>query len=277
MKKTIVFSLLLCLLTTFTFAQHYYKDIISNKQLLKDMAAYRENKIRTITIKSFEDDRSPSEGFFCQKKLSKDYKKTELFTRSNISASSLFTSAFDEEGYLLSTHDSSDISVTTNKYMYDPKKRISSIQSSVRSRDDDFTNEIYEEHLYFYNDKDQPEKMIRVKNHSDSIVIAFAMDENGNVGIEKDTRSGTKFYYYYDAKNRLSDIVQANDSKIRPYPDYIFDYNSQGLLMQMTSTEEGSKNYYYVWKYTYDNGLRIREKCFSKEKRLMGSIEYEYK
>ncbi len=44
----------------------------------------------------------------------------------------------------------------------------------------------------------------------------------------------------------------------------------------MTTTEEGG-SYYYIWKYTYDNGLRLKEKCFSKEKRLMGTIEYEYK
>ena len=60
-------------------------------------------------------------------------------------------------------------------------------------------------------------------------------------------------------------------------PEYVFQYNnSAGLLSQMTTTEEGG-NYYYVWKYTYDNGLRTKEKCFNKEKRLMGSIEYEYK
>ena len=59
-------------------------------------------------------------------------------------------------------------------------------------------------------------------------------------------------------------------------PDYIFEYNNAGLIAQMTTTEEGG-SYYFIWRYTYDNGLRIREKCYSKEKRLMGTIEYEYK
>jgi hypothetical protein len=119
--------------------------------------------------------------------------------------------------------------------------------------------------------------MIRVKNHTDSTVILFALDEVGNVAIEKDTKSGTKYYYYYDAKKRITDIVQANDLKTGLVPDYIFEYNnSAGLLSQMTTTEEGG-NYYFVWKYTYDNGLRIKERCYSKERRLMGSVEYEYK
>jgi len=32
----------------------------------------------------------------------------------------------------------------------------------------------------------------------------------------------------------------------------------------MTATEEGG-SYYFIWKYTYDNGLRIREKVILRE------------
>lgn len=277
MKRTFVLPLLFLLPGMSLQAQYYYKDIVSSNQLQTDMARYKENKVRTINIKSFEDDGSPSEGFFAQKKISKDYGRTELFTRSHISAASLLTTSFNNKGQLIQTHDSSDISVTTNAYQYNSEGRISNIISSIRSRDDDFTSEIHEEHLYSYDEKGQPSKMIRVKNFRDSTIILFATDESGNLSIEKDTRSGTKFYYYYDAKNRLTDVVQENDFKIRMYPDYIFEYNnSAGLVSQMTTTEEGG-NYYYVWKYTYDNGLRVRERCYNKERKLMGTIEYEYK
>lgn len=277
MKKTGSLFILFCLAAMACSAQFYYKDIISNKQLLSDMAAYKQNKVKTINIKSFEDDGSPSEGFTCQKKFSKDYRKVTLFTSSAISGASLQTSFFDDKGLLTKTYDSSEISVTTNFYSYDYMDRIHSIISSIRSQDDDFTNEIREEHIYQYNETGQAEKMIRVKNLTDSTTILFALDENDNVGIEKDTKSGTKFYYYYDAKRRITDIVQENDFKTRLLPDYIFEYNnSAGLLSQMTTTEEGG-NYYYIWKYSYENGLRVKEKCFNKEKRLMGTIEYEYK
>jgi hypothetical protein len=277
MKKIGLLLLLFCSATLPSIAQYYYKDILSNNQLMADMASYKLNKVKLINIKSFEDDGSSSEGFFCQKRFAKDYSKAELFTRSNISGASLLTSTFNSKGQLLRTHDSSIISVTTNVYSYDANGRISSILSVVRSQDDDFTNEIVEEHLYSYNALDKPEQMIRVKNRRDSTVILFAADEQGNVGIEKDTKSGTKYYYYYDAKKRITDIVQSNDLKTGLVPDYIFEYNnSAGLLSQMTTTEEGG-NYYFIWKYTYDRGLRVKEKCFSKERRLMGTIEYEYK
>lgn len=277
MKRTFVLPLLLTLTSGAVNAQYYYKDLISNNELQADMARYKENKVRTINIKSFEDDGSPSEGFFAQKKISKDYSRTELFTRSNISAPSLLITTFNNKGQLLQTHDSSDISVTKNTYQYNADGKISNITSSIRSSDDDFTSEIHEQHLYAYDANGRPERMVRVKNHRDSITILFAPDEHGNIAIEKDTRSGTKFYYYYDAKNRLTDVVQENDFKIRMQPDYLFEYNnSAGLVSQMTAVEEGGNNY-YVWKYTYDNGLRVREKCFTKERKMMGTIEYEYK
>lgn len=277
MKKTVVLLMSICLLALAASAQYYYKDILSNKQLLADLAAYKQNKIKTINIKSFEDDGSPSEGFFCQKKFSKDYTKSELFTRSNISAASMLTSTFNNKGQLIKTYDSSTIAVNLNVYNYDDNSRLASIISMVRSNDDDFTNEITEQHIYSYNEQNLPLQMIRVKNGTDSTIILFALDEQNNIAIEKDTKSGTKYYYYYDAKKRLTDIVQANDFKTGLLPDYLFEYNnSAGLVSQMTSTEEGRNNY-YVWKYTYEDGLRVKEKCFTKERKLMGSVEYEYK
>ncbi|MBK9533501.1 MAG: hypothetical protein IPO42_17265 [Chitinophagaceae bacterium] len=118
--------------------------------------------------------------------------------------------------------------------------------------------------------------MYRIKNGRDTSLILFSPDEKNNVSIEKDTKSGTTYYYYYDSKNRLTDVVHMNPFTQKMLPDYVFEYNNAGLITQMTSTEEGG-SYYYIWKYTYSNGLRVREKCYSKERRLLGTIEYEYK
>ena len=173
-------------------AQYYYKDLVSNTQVLADMKAYKENKIKKIVLKSFEDNGLESEGFFCEKKLSKDYTKSELYTKANISAASLFTSTFDKDGKLLNTYDSSLLSVTQITYNYNADNLINSIISTVRSTDEDFTNEIKEEHFYTYENK-KPFKMLRVKNGKDTTDILFALDDNGNVAIEKDTKNGTKF------------------------------------------------------------------------------------
>lgn len=274
MIKRILAAALLLISTAGVHAQYYFKDIVSNTQLMADMKAYKENKVKKITLKSFEDNGSESEGFFCEKKLNRDYTKTELFTRADIAAASLFTSTFDKGGNLLTTYDSSLLSVTEIKYRYNDQQKISSIFSLVRSKDD-FDNSISEEHIYTY-ENNKPVKMARVKNGRDTTDILFSLDDNGNVAIEKDTKNGTKFYYYYDAKNRLTDIVQENEYSKNLKPDYVFEYNNAGLITQMTAVEEGSKNY-FVWKYSYENGMRTKERCFTDERRLMGSIEYEYK
>lgn len=274
MIKRILAAVVLLISTVGVHAQYYFKDIVSNTQLMADMKAYKENKVKKITLKSFEDNGSESEGFFCEKKLNRDYTKTELFTRADIAAASLFTSTFDKGGNLLTTYDSSLLSVTEIKYRYNDQQKISSIFSLVRSKDD-FDNSISEEHIYTY-ENNKPVKMARVKNGRDTTDILFSLDDNGNVAIEKDTKNGTKFYYYYDAKNRLTDIVQENEYSKNLKPDYVFEYNNAGLITQMTAVEEGSKNY-FVWKYSYENGMRTKERCFTDERRLMGSIEYEYK
>ncbi len=276
MKKITLTTFLVLIFACFASAQFYYKDIISNNQLLKEMALYKQNKIRSVNIKSFDDDGSESDGFICEKKLSKNYRKSELFTRTNVSSASLFISTFNTSGLLEQTYDSSVISVSVNKYAYNDQNKIISILSAVRSVDDDFVNEITEEHIYVYNEKNVPEKMVRVKNKYDSTIILFLADENNNINMEKDTKSGGKYYYYYDAKNRLTDIVHSYEYKPDLLAEYLFEYNNMNELIQMTATEEGGGDY-YIWKYTYINGLRSMEKCYSKEKRLMGRIEYEYK
>lgn len=240
------------------------------------MQRYKQNNIRTVKIKSFEDDGTASDGFFGERRISKDYKKSEVMTRSNVSGMSLMTTYFDESGKLLSTADSSEIATTRTSYTYDADGRVSKIATSLRSADDDFVNEILEEHYYVYGDEFNPFKMIRVKNKYDSITILFMHDENGNIGIEKDTKSGSKYYYYYDEKSRLTDIAHASEFKAKLLPDYMFEYDGTGQVTQMTTVDEGGSDY-YIWRYTYANGLRISEKCFSKERKLLGSIQYEYK
>ncbi len=276
MIKPLFYTLFFTAAAATVNAQYYYKDIVSNKQLMAEMAVLKEQKIHTVSLSSFEDDGSPSEGFFCEKKINKKYTSVQTRTKSYVTAASEFTSEFDEKGLLLQTTDSSEIASSSSYFSYYDNGTLKSIVTINRSSDDDFHNEIREEHLYEYNSKGSPVKMLRIKNSTDTTIISFAEDEAGNTGIEKNLKTGDTYYYYYDAKKRLTDVVRLNPTSQKMLPDYMFEYNYSGQVAQMTTTEEGG-SYYFIWKYTYENGLRIREKCFSKEKRLMGTIEYEYK
>jgi hypothetical protein len=104
----------------------------------------------------------------------------------------------------------------------------------------------------------------------------FSIDENNNIAIEKDTKNGSKYYYYYDESNRLTDIVHTNEFKQKLIADYVFEYNDEGQINQMTTTEDGNDNF-TVWKYDFENNLKVKERIFDKNGILIGKIIYEYK
>ena len=104
----------------------------------------------------------------------------------------------------------------------------------------------------------------------------FSLDENKNIAIEKNSETGDLYYYYYDAKNRLTDIVHKYQQQKKITIDYIFQYNQGNQLAQMKVAEEEGA-YYFVWKYNYEVNLRTTERCYSKEGKLLGSIEYKYR
>jgi hypothetical protein len=260
------------------YAQFYHKDIVSPRLARAENAVLIEQKIRTVLIHSFEGDGSESKDFVCEKKISKDFQRIETFTKAPSSGESLLISTYNTKGLLMQSVDSSEITVSTSMYQYDSRDNIISIVSSSHSSDDDFKTSLTEEHKYTYNEKGQPIKMWRIKNRQDSVLIDFLLDENGNVTDEIEPgKRGKHYYYYYDTQNRLTDIVQFNVIKKALLPDFSFEYDDEGHIEQMITVEEGVSGDYFTWKYIYNNGLRIIEKCFNRQKVLLGYFEYEYK
>lgn len=260
-------------------AQYYHKDIIGNRQALKEKNLLQDLKIKKVIVHSFEGDRSESEGFFCEKKITKNYRLVETYTKSYISGRSILTASYNENGLLLQSTDSSDMAVSVSQYEYDLNGNILRIISRSHSFDDDFATRLIEIHQYKYDNKSRPVQMLRIRNGKDSALIDFVQDERGNITDEIEPGiNGQHFYYYYDDKNRLTDIVKYNAVKGALKPDFIFEYNRQNQLVKMVAIEEGMSGDYNTWQYVYgDEGQRIIEKCFSKENILLGYFEYEYK
>ncbi len=277
-QKTGFIFLLLAAIAPYAMAQYYYKDLVSNKQAQVEKSVLQQQKIRAIEVHSFEGDKSPSEGFFCEKKISKDYRRMETYTRSYTTGKALLTSYYNEKEQLIQSTDSSDLIVSTSLYTYNSEGDIFSIVSNSHSADEDFTTALKEEHQYKYSDKKQPVQMLRIKNNKDSALVDFILDEHGNVSDEIEPgKNGLHYYYYYDNKNRLTDIVKFNVVLGKLIPDFTFEYNSSNQVTQMVAVEEGVHQNYYTWKYVYNDGVKIIEKCFSKENDLLGYFEYEYK
>ncbi|MEO6134362.1 MAG: hypothetical protein ABIP35_04355 [Ginsengibacter sp.] len=257
-------------------AQYYYKDIVSTEQLNKEFSILKAQQLRTIKLKSFEDNDEPSEGFFCEKKINKDYSQSEMISKSYITGQSLVTTSYNKDGLVANSVNSTPTITNTTEYSYDSLGRLKQIKTITAA--DDNSSKITETREYSYNMEGWPEKMLRKKNNVLVSTINFLNDENGNV-IEENTNGKSndrKYFYYYNEKHQLTDIVHYNEFAKKLLPDYIFEYNENGVPKQMTSVDESGRNY-FVWRYAYtDKMLPEIQKCYSKEKRLLGTIEYEY-
>ena len=256
-------------------AQYYYNDIVNNKAVLAELAMLKEKKIKGVKVLSLESNGAASEGFTCQKKINRDFTEVEIYTETNESYPNTFISSFDKAGLLQRTIDSSEAGATTIDYRYDGSGRLVSIISSKHFADADGGSS-NEQHLYQYNSAGILQQMQLVKNNRDSTLYIFEADEAGNIIIEKNAKTGELYYYYYDLKNRLTDVVHSYNLQKSLFSEFTFEYNHEGQVTKMvTSEKEGA--YFFTWRYTYEDGMRRNERCYSKEGRLMGSVEYEYK
>ena len=258
-------------------AQYFYKDILSNQYARAELDSLKKQGVKKIKVHSFEADGKENTDFICEKKISKNFQLIETTTQSSQTSQSLLVAQYNSLGQLLQTNDSSELAAASTIFAYDDKNRISSIISSSHSADDDFNTSLIEEHLYSYNAKGQPQKMWRIRNTKDTVAVEFKLDEKGNITDEIERGvNGKHYYYYYNAEGRLTDIVKYHQVKQKLLPDFMFEYYEDGQIAQMITVDEGVSSNYNTWTYLYNNSLRIIEKCFSKEKKLLGYFEYEY-
>jgi YD repeat-containing protein len=256
-------------------AQYYYKDILSNQQLNKEFSILKNQQIKTIKISSFEDNDQPSEGFFCEKKINKSYSQSQMISRSYITGEALLVTDYDQQGRVIKTTNTTPTITNTTVYEYDDKGNLSLIKTYTASDDD--SSGITETHEYVYDESGSPVKMVRKKNNTLISTITFVKGDNGNV-IEEDATGSNdkKYYYYYDDNNRLTDVVHFNELAQKLLPDYMFEYGTSAQPKQMISVNENARDY-FIWRYSYnDKNLTEIQKCYSKEKRLLGTIQYDY-
>ena len=256
-------------------AQYFYKDILNTQNTSSELIKYKSASISKVKLSCFEADGTETKDFFCEKKISKDYKKTTLMSFDAESGKSTFETYFNDKSNIIKTMDSSEQFSCTTVFSYDENNKLLSTISHSSSHDDDFINHSTEAHHYEYDQKGYPLRLLIIKNNKDTTIILFSCNEKGQLILEKDTKTAFKYYYYYDDNNHLTDVVHVSEYNIKPTPDYIFEYNSNGEITQMiTSSEEKANS--MIWKYDYENGLRIKERYFSSSKKYLGKIEYQY-
>ncbi len=273
MKKVVGFVILLFVSAT-GFGQYYYNDIVSINQSNANYKLLKQQNIKTIKGTSFEADNSPAENFLLEQELDNN----KLFTRSNSTDNvvSVVTSLY-ENNLLTRTIDTIRGVKTTTEYEYDAAGKIKSITTS--SVDPEHNGNTTEVHAWSYKANGKPDHMLRIKDRLDTTRVEFIYDEKGNLVEEKWRRKNKyidSYYYYYNEKNQLTDIVRLNQKVRKLLPEFIFQYNEQGLVSQMIQVVPGTGNY-LMWKYTYDSrGLKQKEYAYNKRKELIGRVEYAY-
>lgn len=256
-------------------AQYYYNDIVAPGEY-NQVALYSKNKVAKVQLNSFEANSRPSEGFIGTVTPNAAYTKINSFTQSDITKASNISTDYNASGKIERSTDSSAESVTQYSYQFNANGKLTLVSSVSRSIDGRISQN--ETHNWLYNAADQPEKMIRVRNNSDTTIVQFKLDENKNVVEEASYRKNQlvdEVYYYYDESNRLTDVVRYNNKIKKLVPDFTFEYNEQGAIVQKMTVFQGTD--YLIWRYEYNAaGLKTRDLCYNKQKALVGRIEYNY-
>jgi len=258
-------------------AQHYYNDIAGTLELNKLFTLYRQAGVSTITAGGFNEQNLPVTDFSEQQIIAATENRITITRRVN-GVPTFETFVFDTDNRVTRFTDSSSSTVSNTDYFYDREGRITGLVNTIRDTVADIFEK--EEHAWLYSPSGRAEKMLLIRNDKDSTEFRFKADEQGNIIEETMYRNnlpGEAVYYYYNDSGKLTDIVRYNTKARRLLPDFMFEYNTDGFLSQKISTLSNPKIGYIIWRYQYnEKGLKTREANFTKEKKLIGRIDYKY-
>src|SRR6478672_11478199 len=91
-------------------AQYYYKDIIGSAQTADLIKTYKNNKVSRVLVTSYDGENTKIDDFYVEQQFSQDALKT--ITRSNVSNESILISYIDAFNHVVKTLDSSDIATS---------------------------------------------------------------------------------------------------------------------------------------------------------------------
>jgi hypothetical protein len=275
MKRLFILSILIC----FCFvseAQYYFNDLLASQQTNQQYQLLKKNRIKKVVATSFENDNEMNAAFKIEQQINND--ASRIVTNSTYEGSGNgFSASYYQNNRLEKNEDSSNNVFTTTIYSYNADNTIKNISSTTR--DAFMESSVKEDHQWFYNDKMQPLYMLKIKGGTDTTRVELIYDDKGNVGEEvwkKRNRIAEHYYYYYNEKNQLTDIVRFNNKVRKMLPDFLYEYDADGRILQMTQIPANSSNY-LLWRYTYNaQGLKTREQLFNKQKQPIGRVEYQY-
>lgn len=254
-------------------AQYYYKDIVGTQETNEQLKHYREAGVRGVVLTSYDADGSKSDDLAVQQGFSGNTLTTTTVLDSNTTVLQTF---LDDQGRVARTVDSSETAMAITMYTYNAAGRLARTESQTTDPTGKFVQR--EEHRWEWNGT-TPLRMVRIRNGVDSSEVRFVADEKGRVSEEHSRRPGQPedvVYYYYNEANRLTDVVRFNEKAKRLLPEYMFEYDDAGRVIQRITVPANNSNY-SIWRYQFDNrGLKVREALYDRNKQLTGKVDYQY-
>ena len=259
-------------------AQYYYKDIIGTKESSETIRNYRKNKVSRVLLNSFDGENVKDDKFYVEQQFSSAAGSLTTITHTETSDESILRSFADANGNVIRTIDSNNLLVSETHFVYNAAGQLQSVWT--QSADSGRTSLELEEHLWEWKGE-QPVRMLRIKNKTDTSFISFKLDEAGNVSEEQEMVKGKikqPYLYYYNDKNQLTDIVRYSPRAKQLMAEYMFEYSPSNQVIQKITVPTNT-NDYFIWRYQYNaQGLKTKEAVYSKydKKVPMGKIEYIY-
>jgi len=274
--KNILFPVALMLHLT-VFSQYYYTDLVDARLINDRMKNLTTQKVKSITATGYDANGAKTSDFNEWQEVDGEKKSLKITSRNGQDVNRQYYQ-FDNDYRLISITDSSAGIKTVTSYSYDNNGNITLIKTTLKDSLQDFSESI--EHQYQYN-AGKPERLLRILNGKDSTEYRFTLEEHKNVADEQLFRRGVGYdrvYYYYDDKNRLTDVVRYNKKAQKLLPAMMFEYDDMGRIIQKLTVVSADNPDYLIWRYLYDaKGLKTKEALFNKQKELTGRIEYAYK
>ncbi len=289
MKNIFLFAFFLASVTL--NAQYYYNDILGTQEINNKMKAYQSAKVQSVTATGYDAMGRKAADFNEWQEVQANGSILKITTRNGQSVSRTYYQ-FDNKTRLINARDSAADVQTITTYSYDANNNLINIKSTTKDPSHDF-DQVSERQWKFTNE-DKPETMLQIINGNDSTEYSFTLDENKNIADEMLFHRGSgekgatylyepnKIYYFYDDRNRLTDITKYNTRAKQLLPDYMFEYDDNNRVIQKITVLSTVRFLtrvpdYLIWRYGYDDkGLKTKEVLYSKAKELKGKIEYSY-
>lgn len=259
-------------------AQYFYNDILLAAQNKTHFEKLVRSKVKTVTVKAYQNDGEEIDDFVLRQEIDLGAATLTTYSKTTFSDASILKTTFNKNRMPVTVLDSAEGASSTTRYTYNPAGQIISL-SSVSVQPEQQENIVTEVRNYQYNAKGMAEKMIRIKNGTDTMTIVFTEAENGLPGEETWYRGEKKietWFYYYDDKNRLTDIVRFNALAKKMLPEYLFGYDEKNNLASKVTVQPGTGQL-RIWQYKYNAaGLKTEEIVLNKQRQQEGKMAYIY-